>query len=61
MAKVKINKDLLEKAKTVAEERGYASVEEFINHLVEKEVTKLDSANEQDEVKKRLQGLGYIS
>ena len=40
---------------------GYSSVDEFINHALEKEITKLEGADSEEEIKKRLKGLGYIS
>ncbi len=60
-SKVKIDKGLLEKASRYAQIAGYASVEEFINHIVEKEIAKFEDADSEEEIKKRLKGLGYIS
>jgi len=59
--RVKLDKDLLEKARRYAEIAGYASVEEFISHVLEKEIAQLDDADSEEEIKKKLQGLGYIS
>ncbi len=59
--KVKIDKDLLAKVKRYAEVAGYSSPEEFITHALEKEIAKLEDADSEEEIKKRLQGLGYIS
>ena len=39
----------------------YSTVEEFINHALEKEVSQLEGADSEEEIKKRLKGLGYIS
>jgi hypothetical protein len=60
-SKIKIEKDLLERAKKVAGLAGYSSVDEFIVHLIEKELSKLEGAQGDDEIKERLKGLGYIS
>ncbi len=60
-SKIKIDKDLLEKVKRYSRIAGYSSVEEFITHALEKEVEKLEDADSDDEIKKRLKGLGYIS
>jgi len=60
-AKIKLDKDLLEKVKKFAELSGYASVEEFITHCLEKELDKLEGADSEEEIKKKLKGLGYIS
>jgi metal-responsive CopG/Arc/MetJ family transcriptional regulator len=61
MSKIKIDNDLLKKAKEYAAKAGYTSVEEFVSHIIEKEVSRVDEAESEEEVKKRLQGLGYIS
>ena len=63
--KVKIEDDLLDKAKKCAEAGGYESVDEFITHVLEKEVSKILLPSEagttsKELIKKRLQGLGYI-
>lgn len=60
-AKVKLDKNLLEKVKKYAEISGYTSAEEFISHCLEKEITQLDGSDSEEEVKKKLKGLGYIS
>jgi hypothetical protein len=60
--KIKLDKDLLEKVKKYAGMAGYSSPEEFIQHLIEKEIAKFEEGGEsEDEIKKRMQGLGYIS
>ncbi len=59
-AKVKIDKALLEKIRKYAEMSGYSSVEEFIAHCLEKEVAKIEEADSEEEIKKKLKGLGYI-
>ena len=60
-SKVRIDKGLLEKATRYAQVAGYSSVEEFINHAVEKALAQLEDADSEEEIKKRLKGLGYIS
>ncbi len=59
--KIKLEKDLLDKVKRYAEIAGYSSPAEFITHALEKELSKLEGADSEEEIKKRLQGLGYIS
>ncbi len=59
-AKVKIDADLLAKIKKYAEMSGYSSPEEFITHCLEKEIAKIEEADSEEEIKKRLKGLGYI-
>jgi len=60
-AKVKLDKDLLEKIKKLAQISGYTSAEEFITHCLEKEIAKIEEADSEEEIKKKLKGLGYIS
>ena len=60
--KIKIDKDLLEKVKKYASLAGYSSAEEFVQHVLEKEIAKFEQDGEsEEEIKKRMQGLGYIS
>ena len=62
MAKVRIEKELFAKVKQYTELAGYSSVEEFVAHAIEKEIARLSSDTEsEEEIKKRLRGLGYIS
>ena len=60
-SKVKLDKDLLAKIRKYSDIAGYSSPEEFITHALEKELAKLEDADSEEEIKKRLQGLGYIS
>lgn len=60
-AKVKIEKELMEKVKKFADLSGYSSAEEFITHCLEKEIAKLEESDSEEEIKKKLKGLGYIS
>tara|TARA_B100000809_G_scaffold170778_1_gene168096 strand:- start:199 stop:390 length:192 start_codon:yes stop_codon:yes gene_type:complete len=58
---VKLDKDLLRKVRKYAEIAGYSSAEEFVAHALQKEIAQLEEADSDEEIKKRLQGLGYIS
>jgi hypothetical protein len=61
-SKVKLDKDLMERVKKAAELAGYSSVDEFVVHVLEKELSSIDEGGASDEeIKKRLEGLGYIS
>jgi hypothetical protein len=59
-AKIKIEKDLYERVAKAAEQAGYASTEEFIIHVLERETAKLAEAQTDKEVEEQLRGLGYI-
>ena len=60
MSKIKIDPNLYERVRKVAEKAGYGSPEEFITHLIEKELAVLESAESDAQVTERLRGLGYI-
>jgi hypothetical protein len=58
---LKLDKALVARAKRYADLAGYSSVEEFISHVLERELSKLDGSDSEEEIKKKLKGLGYIS
>jgi len=58
--KVKIDKALHERLARAAERAGYASVEEFILHVLEREAARIEEAGTDEEVERQLRGLGYI-
>lgn len=60
--KVKLDKQLYERAKKCAEVAGYSSVQEFVEHVLEKELKQIEAAGTSDEaITESLRGLGYIS
>lgn len=60
--KIRIEDELFDRVKKVADVAGYSSPEEFIMHIIERELLSLEEGGEsEEEIKKRLQGLGYIS
>ena len=61
MPKIKVDKGLYEKVKEVSEGAGYSSVEEFVTHLLERVANPPEADDNDEDVIKRLQGLGYIS
>jgi len=58
---IKLDKALLAKVKRYSDLAGYSSVEEFITHALEKEIAQLEEADSEEDIKKKLKGLGYIS
>jgi hypothetical protein len=58
---IKLDKALVTRAKRYADLAGYSSVEEFIQHVLEKELAKLEGSDSEEEIKKKLKGLGYLS
>ena len=59
--KIKIDPELLDRIKQVAGIAGYASHEEFIMHVLEKELAQFEDAGSDEEIVEKLKGLGYIS
>jgi predicted DNA-binding protein len=60
-SKIKLDKDLLERIKKISEVAGYASHEEYIVHVLEKEIAKFEDAQSDADITEKLRGLGYIS
>ncbi len=60
--KVKLDKVLYARANEAAQKAGYASVDEFVVNLIEKELARLsgDTDEVQGKLEERLRGLGYI-
>jgi hypothetical protein len=59
--KVKLDKDLYERVKKFAAIAGYSSIEEFVGHVLEKELAAIGEGDSEEDIKKKLKGLGYIS
>jgi hypothetical protein len=60
MEKIKIDPGLLERARRAAASAGYSSVEEFVAHCIENELTRLKVDDAESRVTDQLRGLGYI-
>lgn len=61
-SKIKIDKELLNKIKKYSSLAGYTTPEEFVHHVLEKEISKLEEGGDSDEdIKNKLKGLGYIA
>lgn len=58
--RIKIERNLYATLKQAAQVAGYSSVDEFIIHILEKTAAEVQQAHSEEEVRKRLQGLGYI-
>ncbi|MFB3903426.1 MAG: hypothetical protein ACE15E_08235 [Acidobacteriota bacterium] len=61
-SKIKIDPDLLDRCRRQAEREGYSSVEEYVTHTLEKALRRSEEKPEvEDEIiKERLKGLGYL-
>ena len=61
--RVKLNRSICERARATAEAAGYSSLEEFIEHSIEKELANHEAAGSKEsneELIRKLKGLGYI-
>ncbi|MDD5759459.1 MAG: hypothetical protein PHI06_10290 [Desulfobulbaceae bacterium] len=61
MPKITLASDLYERLKDCSVIVGYSSIDEFIIHVLEKEVSLIEEAEDDPDIKERLKGLGYIS
>ncbi len=59
--KIKLDPDLIDRVKQIAEVAGYASHEEFITHIIEKELANFEDTGSDEDITEKLRGLGYIS
>jgi len=59
--KVKLDRDLVDKLRKVADVAGYATVDEFVTHVLEKEMLHFEGVKDDKDMRDRLKGLGYIS
>ena len=67
MKKIKINDHHFYNADLLYREAGYSSINEFIEHLIEKAAAESEKKNnsgdieEKKEIEKNLKGLGYMA
>lgn len=59
--KIKLEKELYARVEKFAEGTGCSSVEEFVTHILEKELSTVDKRRDDEEIKNRLKDLGYLS
>ena len=58
--KVKIEKETWMKIKKYAALAGYSSADEFVLHALERQLVIFEEADSDEEIKKKLKGLGYL-
>jgi len=58
--KIKIARDLYDQLTETAQKTGYASTDELIVHVLQREVTQLGDDLDQDQAEEQLRGLGYL-
>jgi len=57
---VKFDKALWARIQTCAADAGYASPEEFIRDVLERELARIENAPPKEDVIRQLKGLGYL-
>ena len=57
---VKLKKKTWQRVKRCSEAAGYSSPEEFVEHVLERELAKLEDAESDEKIVKKLKGLGYL-
>jgi hypothetical protein len=57
---IKLKKATWQRVKRCSEAAGYSSSEEFVEHVLSKELAKLEDAESDEKIVKKLQGLGYL-
>ncbi|HLY59581.1 MAG TPA: hypothetical protein VKV95_02330 [Terriglobia bacterium] len=57
---VKLKKKTWQRVKQCSAAAGYSSPEEFVEHVLERELAKLEDAESDEEIVKKLKGLGYL-
>jgi hypothetical protein len=57
---VKLDKDTWARIERAAAAAGYSSPREFVLHVLEKELARLENDRSREDVMERLKGLGYL-
>lgn len=57
---IKLDKALFDRVKRCADAAGYSSPEEFVVHVIEKELAQIEDGASDEEIMQKLQGLGYL-
>ena len=57
---IMLNKDLMVRVRKCSEAAGYSSPEEFVQHVLERELAKIEEADSDEEIVRKLKGLGYL-
>ena len=64
MAKLKLGFDsaTIERIRKISEAGGYSSPEEFLMHVIERELDLLESdqGESEEDIRRKMEGLGYI-
>jgi metal-responsive CopG/Arc/MetJ family transcriptional regulator len=57
---IKLKKTLYARVKKCAQAGGYSSPDEFVEHVLERELRSLEDSESEEEITRKLKGLGYL-
>ncbi|HLY17611.1 MAG TPA: hypothetical protein VKR61_10315 [Bryobacteraceae bacterium] len=57
---VKLKKELWDRIRQCSAAAGYSGPQEFVEHVLERELARLEDAQSDEEIVKKLKGLGYL-
>jgi metal-responsive CopG/Arc/MetJ family transcriptional regulator len=57
---IKLDKELMGRIRKCSEVAGYSSPEEFVQHVLERELAKIEETESNEEIARKLKGLGYL-
>lgn len=57
---IKLDEDLYVRVKRCAKAAGYSSPKEFVQHVLERELTAIEGDDSDEQLLEKLKGLGYI-
>lgn len=60
MKAVKIDSELWKRVQEYAQKAGYSSPTEFVQHVLERELSRAEKETGREEIERRLKGLGYL-
>lgn len=58
--KIRLDRELWNRVQRLAVVAGYSSPDEFVAHVLEKELAGLQAADSDEDIRRKLKGLGYI-
>ncbi len=60
--KLKLDNEMAARLEKVAQAGGYTSIEEFVLHILERELEVLDpgQGDSEEDIRKKMEGLGYM-
>jgi hypothetical protein len=57
---IKLDRNLMARVRKCSEAAGYSSPQEFVQHIIERELAKIEDDGSTEDIVKRMKGLGYL-